>query len=63
LVVPKGVAFKYIQPESYKQQMKRLIQEGKVVNPLFYKPDHGFKRTLSLFKSQLGHYVKFKKYI
>ncbi len=63
LVVPKKVAFTYIKPEEYKKQMKKLFSEGKYVNPLFYTPDNNFIRKLKLFKSQMGHYVKFKKYL
>lgn len=59
-VVPKGVAFRYA-PE-YKSRMKRLIREGKYVNPLFFKPDNDRERVFRLCKSQLGHYVKFAKY-
>lgn len=63
LVVPKGVAFTYIKPEVYKQEMRELFAAGKWVNPLFYKEDSGLVRRLKLLKSQLGHYVKFKKYL
>lgn len=62
-VVPKGVAFKYIKPKQYKDKMRELIAAGKVVNPLFYKEDKGFKRWFKLQKNQMGHYVKFKKYL
>ena len=61
MVVPKGVAFRYA-PE-YKDRMKRLIRNGKYVNPLFFKPDNDKERLLRLIRSQLGHYVKFKKYL
>ena len=63
MVVPKGVAFRYIGPEEYRKEMRALIQAGNVVNPLFYKKDSGFVRKLRLFKSQLGHYYKYKKYL
>jgi len=63
MVVPKGVAFRYIKPEEYHREMKALIRAGKVVNPLFYKKDSGFLRKLRLLKSQLGHYYKYKKYL
>lgn len=61
MVVPKRVAFKYA-PE-YKVRMKRLIKAGKFVNPLYFKPDDDPERRLRLAKSQLGHYVKFRKYL
>ncbi len=62
MVVPKGVAFKYVHDEKYKAQMKKLIAEGNVVNPLLYAPDSAFIRRLKLKKSLLGHFYKFKKY-
>ena len=63
MVVPKGVAFKYIKPVQYREQMKRLIREKRFVNPLYYEPDNNFSRRLKLFKSQFGHYIKFNRYI
>ncbi len=63
MVVPKGVAFKYIKPHEYRAKMKRLIKEGKMKNPLFYDKDKGFKRRLRLAKSMLGHYYKYNKYL
>ena len=63
LVVPRGVAFRYIAPEQYRKEMKALFAEGKYVNPLFYQYDNGLMRRLRLFKSQLGHYYKYWKYL
>lgn len=63
MIVPKGVAFRYIKPEEYRHEMKDLIRAGKYVNSLFYKKDSGLKRILRLFKSQLGHYYKYWKYL
>lgn len=62
-VVPKRVMFSYIQPQSYRDEMKMLINEGRVNNPLYYAADLKFKRRLSLFKSQLGHIYKYRKYM
>lgn len=62
LVVPKKVAFTYIKPEEYRKEMRELFDSGRWVNPLFYGPDNGFVRKLKLYKSQLGHFAKFKKY-
>lgn len=61
MVVPKGVAFRYAP--AYKERMKQLIREGKYVNPLWMKEDNDPERMLRLIRSQLGHYVKFKKYL
>lgn len=63
MVVPRAVAFKYIKQPQYKKQMRKLIRKGKVINPLFYKSDNGLKRKLKLLKSQMGHYIKFHKYL
>ncbi len=60
MVVPKGVAYKYA-PE-YKDRMKRLVKEKRYVNPLKFAPDNDPERIYRLMRSQLGHYVKFKKY-
>jgi len=63
MVVPKGVAFRYIKPEEYRRKMKELIAAGKLVNPLYYEPDNALKRRLHLLKSQMGHYIKYRKYM
>lgn len=61
MMVPKGVAFKYA-PE-FKNRMKRLIKDKKYVNPLYFAPDNDIERKLRLYKSQLGHYFKYRKYM
>ncbi len=61
MVVPRGVAFRYAP--AYKDRMKRLIREKKYVNPLFFKEDRAPGRMFRLYKSQLGHYYKFHKYL
>lgn len=63
IVIPKQVAFTYITDEECKNEMKELISKGEYVNPLFYEKDRSLKRTLSLFKSQLSHYAKYKKHM
>lgn len=63
LVVPKKVAFDYIRPQEYKDRMKKLFAAGKYVNPLFFSQDDGLGRRLKLFKSQMGHHLKFRKYL
>ena len=63
LVIPRRVAFQYIRPEVYKNKMRQLIADGKVVNPLLYKPDMGFGRSIRTFKSIMSHYLKYKKYL
>lgn len=63
MMIPKGVAFRYIHPEEYRSQMRQLIRDGKFSNSLFYQKDTGWKRMLRLYKSQLGHYYKYWKYL
>jgi len=60
MMVPKGVAYKYA-PE-YKSRMKRLVKDGRYVNPLKLKEDDDFERLYRLHRSQFAHYLKFKKY-
>ncbi|MDR3242812.1 MAG: ATP-grasp domain-containing protein [Clostridiales Family XIII bacterium] len=62
MVVPKKVAFSYVGPPEYKEEMRKLIAAGRCVNPLLYPPDGGLKRRLRLEKSLLSHYLKFRKY-
>lgn len=60
-VVPQKVARDYT-PAEYHPRMKALTAAGQVSNSLFYGPDAGLKRRLGLWKNQLGHFYKFKKY-
>jgi D-aspartate ligase len=62
MVVPKGVAFKYVRGERYRAEMRRLIREGRFVNPLLYKADGGLRHALGIRKNLLGHFFKFRKY-
>ena len=63
LVIPKKVAFDYIPHEEIKGQMKKLISEGRYVNPIEYAHDGGFVRRLRFLKSQAGHFFKYRKYL
>lgn len=63
MVVPQKVAFRYIRPKEYKLRMKELIRNGKCVNPLYYSEDKGFKKRFILAKSQMGHFIKYRKYL
>ena len=63
MVVPKKVAFDFIPHEKYRAQMRRLIKEGKCVNPLSYGPDGGIVRKMRYLKSQLSHFYKYRKYL
>lgn len=62
LVVPKQVAYKYVKQEANLQLMKKLVKEGKYVNPVFYRPDLRVKRLGPLLKTHASHYVKYKRY-
>jgi D-aspartate ligase len=63
MVVPKRVAFTYIKSQAYREKMRALIKAHQYVNPLYYGKDITFKRIVALFKNQLGHFVKYKKYL
>lgn len=63
MVVPKSVAFRYIRQPEYKEAMRRLMRAGKAVNPLLYKADRAPMRRLRLFRSLMGHHLKYKKYL
>ena len=61
-VIPLGVAFRYTGDENIRKRMRELVRAKKVTNPLFMKGDNRFKRMLFLYKSQLSHWLKFRKY-
>ena len=63
MVTPHRVAFDYVKGDGYKAEMKRLIAEGKVKNPLLNPAETSLKRKLRIMKNQLGHYYKFAKYL
>ena len=42
--------------------MNELIKAGKVINPLFFKPDNHWKRWLRVMKTHLSHIEKYRKY-
>lgn len=60
-VVPLGVAYRYT-PKAYHSEIRALVKAGAVTNSLKYAPDRAPKRLLRIFKNQLGHFYKFKKY-
>lgn len=62
-VIPLGVAFRYTGGEENLVQMKQLVLEKRVTNPLFMKGDNKLKRVLFLYKLHLSHYFKFRKYL
>lgn len=61
MVVPRRLLSNMLRPT--RARMQRLIKEGKYVNPLWMKGDNNPERIFRLIRSQLGHFVKFKKYL
>lgn len=61
--IPLRVAFRYVRGSDNLEQMKQLVREKRVTHPLFMKGDNKFKRLLFLYKWQLSHYIKFRKYM
>lgn len=62
MMVPLQVAYRYT-PARYHQEMRALVRAGAVSNSLRYGPaNQGLKRELRIWKNQLGHFYKFKKY-
>lgn len=62
LVVPKKVAFTYVKSEGSKNKMRKLIREGKWVNPVFFKGDLSPQRLYRIARTHFGHFEKFKTY-
>ncbi|MCP1109547.1 ATP-grasp domain-containing protein [Ohessyouella blattaphilus] len=62
MVVPKSVAFSQIKQPANIQAMKKLIQEGKMVNPTFNKGDYRLGRLYRLARVHVGHYINYRKY-
>lgn len=61
--IPLRVAFRYTRGSENLKQMKELVREKRVTHPLFLKGDNKPRRMLFLYKWQLSHYFKFRKYL
>lgn len=61
-VIPLKVAARYVKDGGDRALMEQLISEKKVINPLFMKGDNKLRRMLFLYKLQLSHYFKYRKY-
>ncbi|WP_192869537.1 ATP-grasp domain-containing protein [Lentibacillus sediminis] len=59
-VVPKAVLRKFVDNKDVRQDVKRLIKQGRWGNPLFYKNDKSLKRKLYLLLRQINYYRKYK---
>ncbi len=62
LVIPQSIVFKYTKSDKLRKEIKELIKNGQIVNPLFYKEDRRVKRMLHLIKSHFSHFRKYKRY-
>lgn len=62
LVIPRRVIFTYVKSRELRAEAKTLIAEGKAINPLFYRKDFTPLRWLSLLKSHISHFAKYKRY-
>lgn len=62
MVVPRGVAFEHVKDPVMKAKMKRLIRQGRVVNPLFMKGDLGMPRLARMLKLYLRQFGLFRRY-
>lgn len=62
MTVPKGVAYKHVKNPEYVAKMKKLIREGRMVNPVFKKGDLKLNRFLRMVKTHLKQYKYFNTY-
>lgn len=62
MTVPKGVAYKHVKSPEYVAKMKKLVSEGKMVNPVFKKGDFNLNRHLRMIKTHLKQYGYFNQY-
>ena len=62
MTVPKGVAYKHIKNPEYVAKMKKLVKEGKMVNPVFKRGDLKPMRFLRMLKTHLKQYSYFNQY-
>lgn len=60
-VVPKVVLRKFVADKDVQRDIRRLIKQDKLVNPLFYKKDKHLKRKLYLAARQVNYYKKYKE--
>ena len=60
--VPKKIINKYIENKKLKEEIFKLIKNKKIVNPLKYSKDNGFKRKKYLFLRDRNYIQKYKKY-
>lgn len=61
-VIPVRLICRYVKDRKYIDQIKCLVKDKKLFNPLFLKGDTGWRRLIFLLKSQLGQYFKYRRY-
>jgi D-aspartate ligase len=61
LIVPKMLLFKYVNKD-YKDRIKKLIKEKRIVNPFTYNKDFNLKRYLDYSKRKINQFRLFKIY-
>lgn len=61
-VIPTPVAYMFVKDKKYIPEIKALVRDKKLKNPLFLKGDLSLKRLKYLIRSHLSHYVKYYKY-
>ena len=62
MTVPKGVAYKHVKDPAMVAKMKKLVKEGKMVNPVFMRGDLKPMRFLRMLKTHWKQYGYFNKY-
>lgn len=59
-IVPKYILKKYVTNKQLNQEVRELIKENKLGNPLFYSGDSSLLRKLYLFVRQMRYNKKYK---
>ncbi len=62
IVVPRGVARKYIHNVDNLKKVNKMLKDGNYVNPLFMEGDNCIIRTLRMIKNHISHYKKYRIY-
>ncbi len=61
-MIPIKIIYTYVNKD-YLKEIKSLVKEKKVTNPLYYKGDNNLKRYIRLKKADKKQFAKFKKYL
>ncbi|MBP6884519.1 MAG: carboxylate--amine ligase [Candidatus Pacebacteria bacterium] len=61
-VVPMAVIKTAVTNKDIQREAIRLLNDGHFVNPLYYKKDTGWKRSLYLFLRSINYIVKYKRH-